>query len=276
MTLQLTRLGFKIFTPLLPDLMNEHAYNLWITPMHVQAPETEIAFAHKAKASYVIADGLKIRVWSWGEGPTILFIHGWGGRGTQIYSFVNQLNEAGFNVMSFDMPAHGESEGKQTNAFNVTKATQEVLKQINNLHTIITHSFGGIILGYFYNTQLLLKSLVMLCPPSTLNLALDQFSASLHLPESTKHYLAEKLKKNFGNDVFERLSLVKNITKMNQPVLVVHDKQDNIVPFEEGMIVAKAAKRGTFHETNKLGHQNILHDDGIVETIIDFVSMHNF
>lgn len=273
MALQLTRLGFKIFTPFLPDLMNEYAYDLWVTPTHVKTPERELAFANKAKASYILVEGLRIRVWSWGEGPTVLFIHGWGGRGTQIYSYIEQFNKAGFKVVSFDMPAHGESDGKQTNAFNVTRATQEVLKQIDNLHTIITHSFGAIILGYLYNAQLPLKSLVMLCPPSTLNMALDQFSASLHLTEDTKHYIAEKLKKNFGNDVFERLSLIKNIQKMNQPVLVVHDKQDSIVPYEAGMAIAKAAKRGTFCGTNELGHRKILHDNKVIENIIDFISM---
>lgn len=273
MALTLTRLGFKIFTPVLPHVMNERAYQLWLTPIRIPPSERELAFIDKATASSIIVDDLKIQTWSWGEGPTVLFLHGWNGRGTQIYSFVDQLNKAGFRVMSFDMPGHGQSDGKQTNAFNVTRVTHEILKQIDHLQTIITHSFGSVILGYLYNTQLPLKNMVMLSPPSALNIALDQFSGSLQLSEETKHYISEKLKKNFGNDVFERLSVVKNAAKMTQPLLVVHDKDDYIMPSEAGKMVASAAKRGTFHETHELGHYAILHNDDVVTTVVDFISM---
>ncbi len=271
--LKLTRLMFKLFTPIVPGIMNRYAYRLWITPIRVQAPDRELPYAEKAQTSYILADGLKVRVWSWGEGPTVLFIHGWGGRGTQISCFIDDLNQAGFRVVSLDIPAHGQSEGTQTNAFQVTKAVTELLKQIDNLHSVITHSFGGVIFGYFYNPNMPLKNIVLLCPPSTLHVAFKQFSESLQLPASVQAFVIKELKSKFGEDVFERLSLIKNIEKVSQPVMVIHDKHDEVLPSSEGKLIANAAKRGTFIETNELGHRKVLYDKSVVDTVVNFISM---
>lgn len=271
MALKLMRLMFQVLTPVIPGIMNRYAYNLWITPLRIKAPEREQIFADKAKASYIIADGLKIRVWSWGEGPTVLFIHGWGGRGTQISCFIDALTNAGYKVMSFDMPAHGQSEGKQTNAFNVSKALTEVIKQIDNLHTVITHSFAGTIFGYYYNPQLPLKNAVMICPPATLNTAFNQFIEMLSLPLSVQDYILRKLKENFGEDVFEKLSLINNAAKITQPVLVVHDKEDDVVPYQDGRDIVNALQLGTLYETRGLGHQKVLYDNTVIERILQFI-----
>jgi pimeloyl-ACP methyl ester carboxylesterase len=270
--LKLMRLMFKILTPVMPDIMGEYAYKLWITPPRIKASEREQVFVDKAKASFITVDGLKIRVWSWGEGPTVLFIHGWGGRGTQISGFIDVLNTAGFNVMSFDMPAHGQSAGKRTDGFSIVKVTSEVIKHISNLHSVITHSFGGIIFGHYYHPQLTLKNIVMICPPATLNTAFNQFSDALQLPKSVQAFVLKRLKENFGDNVFEHFSLIKNAADITQPVLVVHDKQDDVVPYQDGKDVAHILKQGSFYETNELGHRKILYDKAVIDYISQYIS----
>lgn len=269
--LKMLRLLFRIFTPLFPKLMGKLAYHLWFTPPKTKMPDIEKAYAKSAKSWFITVDGLKILVRSWGEGPTVLFIHGWGGRGTQVSSFIDKLNHLGFNVMSFDLPAHGRSEGKQTNAFSIANVTQEIINNISNLHTVMTHSFGGVIYGYCYTSLPTLKNIVMFCPPSTLNVAFKQFSEALELTPSIKVYLEQQLTLNFGDDIFEKLSLIKNVQKIAQPVLVVHDKEDDVVPFQEGKEVAQAIEHCTFYETNELGHRKVLFDKNVVEFVLTFL-----
>lgn len=262
---------FKVLTPLMPQTMGRYAYRLWFTPPRLKVHGQEQIVAQKAKARFITVDGLKIRLWSWGEGPTILFIHGWGGRGTQISSFVDVLTNAGFNVMSFDMPAHGQSEGKHTNAFSIAKSTVEVIKHIDNLHSVITHSFGGAIFGYFYQPQLALKNIVLICPPATLHTALNQFSSTLQLPQAMHTYIDKSLKKEFGEDVFNRLSLMSNGPKITQPVLIVHDNEDDVVPIQDGRDITSVLQQGSLYETNELGHRKILFDRSVVERITQFL-----
>ncbi len=264
---------FKILTPFLPGVMGRYAYKIWFTPAKTSMPPQEQKAAEKAKVSNIVVDGLNVRVWSWGEGPTVLFIHGWGGRGTQISSFIETLNRAGFRVVSFDMPAHGQSQGNRTNAFSIAKTINEVIKHIDNLHSVITHSFGGVIFGYLYQPQLILKNCVLICPPATVHTALDQFCDTLQLSSSIKHDIENQLKKDFGAQVFDKLSLMINATKITQPTLIIHDKADDVVPFEDGKTVANVLPQPTFFETNGLGHRKILFDKNVVERIVKFIAM---
>lgn len=272
LALRLLRLLFKVFTPIAPKLMGRLAYNLWITPPRPPAHPVETMIAKKAMVRYIWVDGLRVKVWTWGQGPTVLFIHGWGGRGTQIASFVHDLNKAGYQVVSFDMPAHGQSDGKRTNAFSIAKATTAILQQIENLHSVITHSFGGVVFAYCYKSQSSLKKVIMLCPPSTINTAFDQFIQTLELPQSIQKFILNELNQRFGTDVFERLSLLKNGAHINQPVLVIHDKEDQIVPAQDSKDVVEILQQGTYHETAGLGHIKILYDKAVIHFIQKYVS----
>lgn len=269
--LKMMQLMFKVLSPLFPNTMGKFAYHLWFTPPRPHPPEAEKVAATKAQASFITVDGLRIRIWSWGQGPTILFIHGWGGRGTQISSFIDILNQSGYKVMSFDLPAHGQSDGKITDAFSVSKTLNEVIKKIDNLHTVITHSFGGIIFGHFYTPSLNIKKIVMFCPPSTVTTPFKEFSDKLKLPETIKNYVLKKIEDDLGSDAFERLSLLKNAEKIVQPVLVVHDKSDDVVPFEEGKNVASIIQHGTFLGSYDLGHRKILFDQTLIQQVVNFI-----
>ena len=44
-------------------------------------------------------------MYSWGSGPTVLLVHGWEGRGSQLSAFAPALVKAGFRVVAVDMPA---------------------------------------------------------------------------------------------------------------------------------------------------------------------------
>src|SRR5205085_10246750 len=55
----------------------------------------------------------RLAAWRWGTGPTILLVHGWEGRGAQLGALVEPLVDAGFSVLTFDGPAHGDSSGKR-------------------------------------------------------------------------------------------------------------------------------------------------------------------
>ena len=62
------------------------------------------------------ADG-ELAVTTWGEsGSAVLLMHGWGGARAQMTGFVNPLLSAGFRVIAYDQPAHGESAGTRTTA----------------------------------------------------------------------------------------------------------------------------------------------------------------
>src|SRR3989304_6214218 len=42
----------------------------------------------------------------------ILLVHGWSGRGTQLFKIADELVKTGYSTISFDAPAHGKSPEK--------------------------------------------------------------------------------------------------------------------------------------------------------------------
>jgi pimeloyl-ACP methyl ester carboxylesterase len=56
------------------------------------------------------------------------------------------------------------------------------------------------------------------------------------------------------------------------PVLVVHDRDDRFIAFEQGQRLRSALPAAKLHETSGLGHGRLLADRGVITRILDFVS----
>ena len=70
----------------------------------------------------------QVKVWKTGDGPAILFAHGWNGRGAQFCHFFQPFIDAGYSVIYYDAPAHGESDGDMTNYLEMTACLDLILK----------------------------------------------------------------------------------------------------------------------------------------------------
>src|SRR5688572_13678689 len=89
------------------------AARLFLTPPRPKRPTHEAAVLSAAREDAVEVGGRRVRTWTWGDGPTVLLVHGWGGRGSQLAAFVEPLLAHGLSVTAFDAPAHGDSDGRQ-------------------------------------------------------------------------------------------------------------------------------------------------------------------
>jgi pimeloyl-ACP methyl ester carboxylesterase len=72
--------------------------------------------------------GQKLAVWSWGDGPTALLLHGWAGRSEQLAAFVRPLLAAGFSVIAPDAPGHGDSSGRTSSILAFADALEADLR----------------------------------------------------------------------------------------------------------------------------------------------------
>ncbi|MDZ7649373.1 MAG: alpha/beta hydrolase [Cytophagales bacterium] len=88
---------------------------IFFTPIRYKATLKEHACELLANKEKIHCDGKKIQTYEWGnpDNPYVLVIHGWAGRATQFRKFVPVFNEAGFRILGFDGPAHGQSTGKE-------------------------------------------------------------------------------------------------------------------------------------------------------------------
>ena len=106
------RAGLSALGVLAPSLAAWWLARSFLTPPRHRALRPERG-ALAAADSFVLPFGRGLlRAWRWGEGPAVLLVHGWGGRGGQTLALVAPLLRAGCAVVTFDGPAHGGSTGR--------------------------------------------------------------------------------------------------------------------------------------------------------------------
>jgi pimeloyl-ACP methyl ester carboxylesterase len=212
-----------------------------------------------------------LAAWSWGEGPTVLLLHGWGGAATSLTMFVDPLVERGFRVVAYDAPAHGQSDGQRTNLVECAGAALQVGRSVGPLRAIIAHSFGAPAAALAVQYGLKPECMVMLAPPqSIIDLSMevgDVIGFPRHVCELMGQRLASRLRIDW-----EELATDRLVDGLGAPLLVVHDRDDRTVPWTHGEAIADAATRGQLLSTTGLGHWDIKTQPDVMRQVLDFVS----
>lgn len=219
-------------------------------------------------------DGGELAVTTWGNnGPTVLLMHGWGGARAQMTGFVDPLLFAGYRVVSYDQPAHGESDGRMTNLLEIAPTMDLIAKQEGPFHAIIAHSFGTLITSYaLVEGNLPLPSrLVYFGAFNQLLDSLPRFQVLAGLPDELMDGFRAMLHENFGRDVLESITNELLTPRIHIPALMFHDATDNVTPVEDSRAIARVWKHAQYVETEGLGHRGALQSKPIHEKVVKFL-----
>lgn len=101
-----------------------------------------------------------------GSGKTVWLVHGWSESSYQFWPLMQSLAEEGYEVIAFDLPAHGNSKGKYCNLPKMIKAFEDISKALLKPHMVVTHRLGASVVTNSkwmnqYQSRLLLISPIM-------------------------------------------------------------------------------------------------------------------
>lgn len=82
--------------------------------------------------------------WNKGGSRKILIAHGFRSSAVNFEHFAKRLATKGFDVIAFDAPAHGLSEGKTLNALEYKNFIDAIHKTFGPFDGYLTHSYGGL------------------------------------------------------------------------------------------------------------------------------------
>ncbi len=213
-------------------------------------------------------------VTTWGEsGPAVLLMHGWGGARAQMTGFVDPLLSAGYRVVAYDQPAHGESDGKTTNLLEIAPTMDLIMQREGKFDAIIAHSFGTLITSYaLVNRNFPPPSkLVYFGAFNRLLESLPRFQVLANLPDEIMDGLRTMIYENFGRDVLDAIINEILVTQIHIPALMFHDRSDNVTPVEDSRAIANAWTEAQYIETNGLGHRGALQSKEIHEKVVKFL-----
>ena len=219
-------------------------------------------------------DGAELAVTTWGSnGPAVLLMHGWGGARAQMTGFVDPLLFAGYRVVSFDQPGHGESDGKTTNLLEIAPTMDLIAQHEGPFHTVIAHSFGTLITSYALVERNFPhpERLVYFGAFNRLMDSLPRFQVLANLPDEIMEGLRDMLYEQFGRDVLETITNEALTPRIDIPALMFHDATDTVTPIEDSRAIARGWKKAQFIETEGFDHRGALQSRSIQEQVVNFL-----
>jgi Alpha/beta hydrolase family len=263
------RAGMGALQVVAPALAERVAERLFMTPPRHPQPPWERAALRGAEPFALEAGGTIVRGHRMGAGPAVLLVHGWGGRGAQLAAFAPPLVAAGCSVVIFDGPGHGESGGRTTNLARLAAVVDAVARRFGG-RAAVGHSFGGAALALALHRGLALDAAVLVGAPRTPRGFFDPFCAALGLGESARDGVRRRIERGVGI-AMDDLDVPKLAGSFGVTALVVHDRADAEVPFEDGAAIAAAWPGARLAATEGLGHRRVLRDPAVVGEVASFV-----
>jgi pimeloyl-ACP methyl ester carboxylesterase len=267
------RIGLRTSALLAPGFAHMWAERLFLTPPKPRYPSAEVFDLLEARQGYVHHRGRHIATWRWGsaEAPAVLLAHGWGGRATQMRTFVAPLLASGYRVIAYDQPAHGLSDGRLTGLPDFADTLAEVARHHGEVRAVIAHSLGGPAAAIAMARGLPIERVVLVSPPSDLVGYSRRFARWFAIPERVRRSMQAAIEERFGVRWAE-LELARVAPRLRAAALVIHDRGDTMVPWRQGAAVAQYWPGARLLSTRGLGHRRILEDEAVARAAADFVA----
>ncbi|MCF8177983.1 MAG: alpha/beta hydrolase [Sulfuritalea sp.] len=249
----------------------DRAVKQMLTPPRHAFSDAELAMLEEASLVPVPFVTGRLIAWRWGRAsdPTVLLVHGWGGRGTQLRSFIGPLLERGLSVVTYDAPGHGMTGGKESSLPHILQGLNAVLDHLGAVRAIVAHSVGGAMATIALAQRPDIDRAVLIAPPASLIDHTRRIASALRWPEALRAATQRRIENRFGINWAE---FEAENTRGEQPILVIHDAGDREVAMHEGLRHARHWPRGRLLQTSGLGHRRVLDDRLVIEATADFVS----
>ncbi|MBX2964346.1 MAG: alpha/beta hydrolase [Cyclobacteriaceae bacterium] len=271
--LKLIQWGYPKLETIVPTLSFRFFTTLFFTPLKYKPTEKEKKAETFAKKFFVQAAGKKIQCYRWGESSkSVVVVHGWAGRATQFRRFIKPFTHAGYQVIGFDGPAHGQSEGKRTTIVEFEETLKEIYNIIGEPDAIIAHSFGGGAVLFSAKNGLPVKKIINIASPTIGDEIINTYLKAIGGSEKTKVFFKKFIEQKYGKP-FDAFTASHIIREINQPVelLLVHDEDDKEVSLAHPLELVRLYPSARLLKTKGLGHTRILKDNQVIQEIVTFV-----
>jgi len=224
--------------------------------------------------------GRAVRGWTWGDGPVVYLVHGWGGSLEQLTPLVAPLLDRGMQVVAFDGLSHGRSDpgvhgAGSSDAVELGRSLDAVAARFGPARAVVAHSMGALSsLLAIRDGWLAAERLVLIAPPSGIPDLLVRLRSELGLGERTTRRLVERirLRTGYAPDELDLVRIATALEHHERPeLLVVHDLLDREVPHAPSARLVHSWPGAQLLSTAGLGHRRVLADAAVGGAVARFV-----
>ena len=200
--------------------------------------------------------------------PRILLVHGWAGDAQQWRPLGDRLAAAGFDPVLIDLPAHGRSDGARSTLPQWVRALFAVSARLGPWHGIGAHSLGALASAHAAARGLPVKRLALVATSPPPRQFLRWFAGILGPGEALAQRMQDSIERREGVPM-EQFEPAWLGTRLVQPTLLVHDRDDRTAPFAGAERLAVAIAGARLVASNGLGHRRVLADESVLERLVE-------
>ncbi|ACQ80811.1 conserved hypothetical protein [Beutenbergia cavernae DSM 12333] len=269
------RAAFRTLDVVAPGPAARWALELWCTIPVGSASRMDTRPHLGAISRLSRAEGdVVVETWGRADGAPVYLVHGWGGWRGQLGAFVDPLVAAGFRVVAFDAPSHGESAPgafgpRRSTAVEMAAAFTDVAREHGAPDAVVAHSLGTATTTLAVSDGLPARRLVLVAPAVDPMNEVAEFQRALGFGPRTRRRLDPRLERRAGRPLTD-ISIAAATSRL-PTTLLVHDRGDRRLAFESTARLAAGWPSAQLEATEGLGHQRILADDAVVGRVVEFV-----
>ena len=212
------------------------AFRMFGTPPPVNLRQKEREFLATARRLDRPFRGKNIAVYEWGaaDDPIVFTAYGWGYNAGRWRHFVPPLVEAGYRVIAFDPPGHGNSPGRLLHYPLFVDLERELIESLGGIDLLLGHSFGG---GTMVETLASLplplrpRRICLMAIFSEVRWIFEGYARAMRLRPNVLPAMEDYIVELTGRRLDE-FDVAKNgATLGDLPTLLVHDPEDKTTSF---------------------------------------------
>ncbi|UYV38166.1 alpha/beta hydrolase [Rhodobacteraceae bacterium D3-12] len=255
-----------------PRLAGRWMVKMFTTPKRHKAPPRESDWMTGSRLERITGAGQEVPLYHWGgDGPIILLVHGFAGRGSQMGAFAAPLVAAGFHVVAMDLPAHGRAAGSHSAPPDMAKAIALAAAHLGSVFGVVAHSVGCLSTALAMSQGMRVAAVAFIAPPVSARGRLEAFARFVGFSPAALPFAHRILARRYGVGI-ETLETEEMVPGREVGVLILHDRADPMVPFEEGARLAEQWRGAALVATDGLGHTRILRDAEVTQQVVGFLS----
>jgi hypothetical protein len=195
--------------------------------------------------------------YTFGQGPSVLLLHGWCSNGARWAPYVRELTEAGFQAIVMDAPSHGQSPGRFLSVPDYIRCAGQLIRSRPHWHAILAHSIGslaGVISASEQAGEVQIGRFVLMSTFSNCDTLMSKFARCLGVSETVLSDTREWIP-NYTGKPLSYFCLIEHLQQLGGPnTLLVADQKDIVVPPQETTAILSALPHVQSMITHGLGH----------------------
>jgi len=260
--------------PHTPEVLGELAASVFLHPLrNTRRMPRELGYLATARRLVLHTSEGELAAWEWGgtERPLVGLLHGWEGHAAQLGALAAPLVAAGFRVLAFDAPGHGDSPGEECSAPLVGRLVVAMQAQVGEFFALAAHSMGCAAAAMAAVNGAPVRGMVFLAPPLSQLDRVERMGRRMEIGPEVAGFFQAAVARRTGMR-FEEADMFPVADRAPCPLLALHDPADDSTDYAATERFVARWRGARLVPCPGRGHYRLLFTPEVVRQGVEFIA----